>query len=131
MKEFMEEPEWMETEGEKMAKVLPESPASVNIVYYIDGFRAQSTIRGINEDILVDKIEKFVKLAKLKGWQPSWNTETNKSFEPAPKPSVTSQAGECLHANAVEKISSGANKPENKGKAYKSCTDCRKFLGWS
>jgi hypothetical protein len=73
--------EWEETEEEKMAKILPESPASANIKVYIDGFGAQITVRGTNHKVLVTEIEEMVKMAKIKNWKPSWNPDTNKAAE--------------------------------------------------
>lgn len=75
----MDDQDWIETEEEKMAQVLPEAPASANLRVYIDGFSAQLTVRGTNPNVLVSEIESFVKQAKLKGWQPSWNPDTNKA----------------------------------------------------
>ena len=37
----------------------------------------------------------------------------------------------CPHDEYEVRVSSGFKKPENKGKAYKSCKRCNKFLGWA
>lgn len=102
IEDFMEdqgEQEWEQTEGERLAKVLPESPASANLKVYIDGFGAMITIRGTESQALVAQIEEMVKIAKLKGWMPSWNTETNKAFTPKVEVKDTPNCG--IHGNPM------------------------------
>ena len=66
-----------ELEGQKLEpNNLPESPASANVVCWIDGFRTQFTVRDEQVKEVVKRIEYLInEYAKPKGWKPSWKEE--------------------------------------------------------
>lgn len=103
---------------------LPEAPGSIHIDSYLDGFHVGWTKRLADPKIGKElfNIKAFVKNLQDEGFKPSWNEQTNEAIMPTPQ--------DCPHLHTETKVSSGYKKPENKGRSYKTCLDCKKFLGW-
>jgi len=100
---------------------LPESPASANVVCWIDGFRTQFTVRDEKVKVVVERIEFLIdNYAKKKGWKPSWKEEEKKKG----KEFVCNECG--AEANYKEGISKKTGKP------YKGifCTANRDHIKW-
>jgi len=71
-----EELEEQDLEPEEGSNNLPESPASANMVCWIDGFRTQFTVRDEQVKEVVKRIEYLInEYAKKKGWKPTWKEE--------------------------------------------------------
>jgi hypothetical protein len=54
---------------------LPESPASVNVKFWIDDYGVMLTMRSYKVADVVEQLEYVIKLAKKKGWKPTWDKE--------------------------------------------------------
>jgi len=64
---------------------LPEAPASATIRVWIDGYGVLLTMRSEKVKDVVNKILTVVKIAKEKGWKPTWKEEEEKKEVPRPK----------------------------------------------
>jgi len=80
-------------EGTPTPNGLPESPASANLVCWIDGFRTQLTVRDEKVKEVVKRLEYLISYAKEKGWKSTWKEEPKeesftdggtRSVEPTP-----------------------------------------------
>lgn len=71
--------DWMQ---DKNQPALPESPASVNLRVYIDGFAVQFTARGNQIAPLTTWVENAIKSGKALGWKPSWKDEPTQPAKP-------------------------------------------------
>jgi len=105
-KEELEEQD-LEPEGES-SNNLPESPASANMVCWIDGFRTQFTVRDEQVKEVVKRIEYLINdYAKPKGWKPSWKQEPeDKEEKPKEKPKTKS----CNECGGTRTLKTGVTK---------------------
>ena len=121
MNESMEDVETPEAEKKQETK-LPEAPISINIRAYYKGFSVQFTKRMEGNQLTPHVDGTLALIQKLidKGFNPSWNEETNKavnghSNENAPGVNPDT----CSHINVgfyqVKK------EGKNQGKWFKSC----------
>lgn len=119
-----EDAKWIEESVEKPVIEMPEAPGSIHIDSYLKGFHVGWTKRLVDNKLGKElfNIKAFIKGLKDEGFKPSWNEQTNESIAPTPQ--------DCPHLHKEAKVSSGFKKPENKGKIYESCLDCKKFIGW-
>ena len=103
-----------------------EAPASATVkIKTPSGFQWMFTIRDMTASGLIMKIKQFEDVIDIDGWVPDGLSAANTTGT-APKVDQDS----CKHEKVTTKQSSGHNKPENKGRYYKACLDCNKFLGW-
>lgn len=137
--------------NEALAPDLPEAPLSIHIDSYYKGFHAGIPIRMADNSIVpVSKIMTAIDSLIKSGFQPSWNTSTNEAHQtppaslqqatvpkPTPVPVPVAQYDEeqgkqadCKHVHFQYKQAGGLKKPENKGRWYKTCADCKAFLGF-
>ena len=107
------------TPDNKSSNDLPEAPASATIRVYIDGYSTLLTMRSTKVKDVIAQTEYIVNYAKSKGWKTTWDKEDAKPSQDT-----------CEHKDKTTKVSSGHNKPENKGRKYESCLTCNKFLNW-
>lgn len=120
-----------------MSTELPEAPMSISTTAYYKGFSMMITKRDPEVKVLplIESQMKMIDFLIEQGCKPSWNDDTNTKHsgngyaarQPAAK--VVNTA-DCTHEHKADKQSSGHNKPENKGRRYVSCMDCKKFIGW-
>ena len=68
------------------AFALPESPASVNIKVWIDGYGVMLTMRSHKVADVVSQLEYIIDTAKRKGWQHTWNKDMPVTPPPTPQP---------------------------------------------
>lgn len=116
---------------------LPEAPVSITVRGYYKGFSVLITKRNAEGNVELEKVITAIDNMVAKGFKPSWNEETNHFFPQVPTPKSyaekdtqkASQEG-CLHRMFTMKRSTGHTNPANKGRIYKACLDCNKFLGW-
>lgn len=73
--------------------------------------------------------EMYDQLESKYGKKPTNNGAARSNGVSEPKKATVDQEN-CGHAMFSMKESSGHNNPENKGKRYKVCLDCDKWLGW-
>ncbi len=106
---------------------LPEAPVSITVKGYFTGFSVLITKRNAEGTVDMDGIEKAINNMISRGFNPSWNDDTN--GKQLPKKVEVDQAT-CPHTNVTLKKATGHNNPANAGKIYKACLDCGKFLEW-
>jgi hypothetical protein len=77
---------------------------------------------------LLKKTETLIDYAVSHKWKNVWDQPTPTPIETK----ITEKASQddCQHADIGQKVSSGHNKPENKGRIYSYCLKCNKFMGW-
>jgi hypothetical protein len=113
---------------------LPEAPASVSIKFWVKGYGLLFTVRDKTVNSLLQKTLTLIDMAEMKGWKSTWDKDPSEGgFATRPSVSYNNEshtADVCLHENAETRVSSGFKKPENKGKKYKICMACNKFLGF-
>jgi len=115
-------------------KTGQESPQSISFVGYYKGFSVTVTKRDPEAKVLplIESAKTAIDSMIEEGWKPSWNSETNKQVVPDSEkwldPPIDPEI--CKHTHIETKVSGGFKKPENKGKMYSSCLDCKKFLSW-
>lgn len=129
-----------------------ESPQSSSFTGYYRGFSVTFTKRDPKAKIkpLIDDTIVAIDYMVEKSFMPSWNTTTNEAYKtppvspqqstvakpivkPIPVAQYDAEQGKkenCKHVHFQYKQSSGHNKPENKDRWYKTCADCKDFLGW-
>lgn len=128
---------------EEYESILPEAPMSVSSVVYYRGVSMTITKRDSTikiKPLIESQMEMIDWALDQKDCKPSWNEETNKQYQQSEKSPTASrmhykpQGGlsqeDCPHEYIDKRQSTGMSKPENKGRWYKVCSDCKKFLGW-
>jgi hypothetical protein len=113
-----------------------EAPLSIHIDAYFKGFHCGITVRKEENSIIPStKVVSIIESLIEKGFKPSWNEDTNKASLGSPVAPKTAENPQevCQHPQdrVTVKQSSGNKNPQNKGKYYKQCLVCNKFLGWS
>ena len=116
-------------------KNYPEAPASMNVTAYYKGYKVQLTQRDPNVPLNKHMANAMTAINWMveNGFKPSWADDTNKQNGQSTMQKFDKQMGDqdnCDHVETV-KQSTGHNKPENKGKYYKSCIKCNKWMGWT
>lgn len=124
-----------EAEYAQKAKPTLEADASVNIIGYYRGFRIMTTQRNPNlyMGMYIDRAIQDIDYMIAKGFKPSWADDTNsKNAQISSKDTdETSQdSNSCPHVEFDVKQASGFKNPANKGRSYKACKMCKKFIGW-
>ena len=94
-------------EEEKEKENLPESPASINIKFWVDDFGVLLTMRAVRVSTLVKQLEDILKIAKEKGWKPSWVKEPTVHQTSTQTPSVSVYQ----HPQGVSGVGQGTTLP--------------------
>lgn len=71
----------MKSEDEQLLEKLQEAPHVAYVDVYIKGFHVGRTFRDFSAARVDAAVERFIQTAINKGWMPSWNQDTNKSFD--------------------------------------------------
>lgn len=112
---------------EALKSTLPEAPASATIRVWIKGYGTLFTMREEDAIKLAERVEKFVEYSEKKGWKNTWDKEEPiKQMRPGAYITKDEQAG-CAHPTF--KILT-AQTEQNRGRQFKTCATCKKFLGW-
>jgi hypothetical protein len=71
---------------------LPESPASVNVKFWIDDYSVMLTMRSYKVSDVVKQLEYVIDLAKDKGWKSTWDKGSDSPKNTYNKPQSSPQA---------------------------------------
>lgn len=104
---------------------LPESPASLTVRFWVDDYGVMLTMRGNEVRTIVKQLEWVIDFAKKKGWKSKWSEKT--TVFPKSREAKANQET-CSHVQF--KVAQVKKEGANKGKWFKICTSCSKFLGW-